>query len=144
VISLVTLPVFADYYYKIGAGHTYADLISVGVKHDAAFGMAENAGVTASALMIFGQHIPLSIFLFVAAGLISKTTSSGFKKKLRYLYLFTALIGILFLALGASYWGEAPQMPFALLPSSMMYFFVSLPIWILIGIGILIRRRLFR
>ena len=83
MISLVTLPVFADYYYKIGAGHTYADLISVGVKHDAAFGMAENDGVTASALMIFGQHIPLSIFLFVAAGLISKTTSSGFKKKIK-------------------------------------------------------------
>ena len=97
VISLVTLPVIADYYYKIGTGHTYADLRSVGVQHDAARGMAQNDGVTASALMIFGQHIPLSIFLFIAAGLISKTTPSGFKKKLRYLYLFTALIGILFL-----------------------------------------------
>lgn len=145
--SLVTLPGFFRHFRMAGTGHSYAELvmgyesvqnIPAGV-HEQARERAIQDGMKCAILMVVGQHLPITILVLIAVGLISRSTTAEFKRALRVLYIVVSLVGIFFLSLGTSYLGIGLPFPSSLGQSLVIYVGLSVILWIIIGIGVLIR-----
>lgn len=139
VLSMVFLPNIYNQYNLAATGHAYAELIGAGVSDSAAVARAKEAGSKSGTLMVLGQHLPFTLLLLIAIGLISKTTSADFKSKLKVSFFIVVLVGSVFLAIGSSYWGNAPEFSEAIGPAIGIYAMASAILWTIIGIGVAIR-----
>ncbi len=150
VLALVTVPGFFWYFYRAGTGHAFREIVqtqnlpwdSMTAAQRAPYlshGKAE--GFKCAMLMTFGQHIPGYLFVFIAIGLLTRSISHGFRVFLRFAFFAVWILGLLFLAFGTGYWGQALQFPESLGPALIIYLAVATFFGIVIGIGKLIQRR---
>jgi len=139
-ISLFTAPGVYNHYRIVTSGLTYDQLLRGGASIAQAKELALATGIRSALLMILGQHIPMTIFLLVAVGLVSKSTTAELRRKLRTLYIVVSVIGIPVFALGSSYWAQGNQQFIVqLLIAAAIYLAFSAIVWLLIGIGVAVR-----
>ncbi len=122
-------------------GYEYASLRKNGMPPEQAAVASVAEGERASMLMMFGNHIPLTLLLLIAIGLISKSTSIEFKKSLRLLYFFVCAGGIVSLGLASPLCGMVSGDEPAFVSAALVYAAFSGVLWIIIGIGVLLRGR---
>ncbi len=149
VLAVVTLPGFFRYFYRAGAGHAFLEIVqSQNLPWDSmtaaqrapyqAHGKAE--GFKCAMLMTFGQHIPGYLFGFITIGLLTRSISHGFRVFLRFAFFAVWILGMLFLAFGTGYWGQALQFPESLGPAFLIYLVAVIFFGLILGIGKLIQR----
>jgi len=138
LLSAISLPyIFSEYRYQ-AIGQAYMKLIKTGMGQETARQMALPEGPRVAAIMMLGQHIPITIFLITVIGLIAKSTSSDFKRRLRILYLVTFIFGVPILAYGFTFLQDNPY-PVTLISALIIYTIIAAVLWTIIGIGIAIR-----
>ncbi len=138
LLSLISLPGTFSHYRRAGTGYTYRDLRVRGLVHEQASEPAKQEGMKCAILMLLGQHIPISLLVLIAVGLLSKSTTLEFKRALRRLYIVTSGAAIFFFSLGVTYW-TANAFPSSLGPALIIYTAISCVLWSTIGIGVAIR-----
>jgi hypothetical protein len=150
VLAVITLPGFFRFFYYAGLGHAYLDIRKAenlpwdNMSEEERAPYKERvveAGLKCAFLMTFGQHIPGYLFVLVTIGLLTRTISHGFRVFLRFAFFGNWILGMLFLALGLRYYGQALQFPESLGPAFLLYSVVVTFFGIILGIGKLVQRR---
>lgn len=150
VLAVVTLPGFFWHCYLAGAGHAISEILqsqtlpwdSMTAAQRAPYqAHAKAEGFKCAVLMTFGQHIPGYLFVFITIGLLTRSISHGFRVFLRFAFFAVWILGMVFLAFGTGYCGQALQLPESLGPALIIYLAVATFFGIVIGIGKLIQRR---
>ena len=121
LLSFILLPRTFTYNYNVAVGHSYALSLDAGMGRQQARERAMQDGMKCAVLMVFGQHVPVTLLVLVTVGLVSKSTTSAFKRVLRVSYLAISLTGAFLLALGVSYWGVAVPFPYSIGPCLLIY-----------------------
>lgn len=138
LISAISLPYIFSEYRFWAIGEAYIKLIKTGIEQETARQMALQEGPRVGAIMILGQHIPITIFLITLIGLISRSTSADFRRSLRILYLVTFIVSVPILAYGLTFLQDNPY-PVTLISALIIYTLIAAVLWAIIGIGIAIR-----
>jgi len=148
VLAVITLPGFLRYFYHLGTGHAFSEIVqSENLQWDT-MSDAERApysarveaeGLKCAVLMTLGQYIPFYLFVIITIVLLTRSISHGFRVFLRFAFFAVWILGMLFLSLGIGYWGQAPQFPESLGPASVIYLAVLILFGIILGIGKLIQ-----
>ena len=142
-LSAVFFTGSANRYRQIGIGKLYSELATSGLSNEEASKIALQKEREITAYYAIGLHVPLTLLLLIAVGLISKSTTQEFKGRIRFIYLVIAAAGIYLYSKGLELWGhgEGSIFPNSLLPSFVIYFAISALIWAAIGIGLFVRRK---
>lgn len=149
VLVVITLPGFFKYFYRAGAGHAIGEILqSENLPWDS-MTQAEREpyklrsgteGIKCALLMTFGQYIPGYLFVLITIGILTRSISHGFRVFLRFAFFTVWILGMIFLALGTGYWGQALPFPASLGPAFIIYLVAAMFFGIVIGIGKLIQR----
>lgn len=149
VLAVITLPGFFRYFYRAGTGHAFRDIyMSENLPWDnmtdaqrAPYQARANAkGFKCAMLMTFGQHVPGYLFIFITIGLLTRSITGPFRVFLRFGFFAVWILGMIFLAMGSGYWGQALPLPDSLGPAFIIYLVAATFFGIVIGIGKLIQR----
>lgn len=149
VLAFITLPGFFRYFYRAGAGHAFREIFDSEQLPWDKMPDAERApyqarsraeGFKCAVFMTLGQHIPFYLFMLITIGLLTSSTSRGFRVFLRFAFFGVWIIGMLFLAIGTGYWGQALQLPESLGSAFLIYLAAVIFFGLILGIGKLIRR----
>lgn len=149
VLAFSTLPGFFRYFYRVGAGHAFLEIFDSEQLSWDKMPDAERApyqarsraeGFKCAVFMTLGQHIPFYLFMVITIGLLTSSTSQGFRVFLRFAFFGVWIIGMLFLAIGTGYWGQALQLPESLGSAFLIYLAAVIFFGLILGIGKLIRR----
>ncbi len=150
VLAVLTLPGFFRHWYDTGTGHALAKVVvsenvavdSIPAAQLTAYrSRAEDEGFKCAVYMVLGQHVPALLLILFTIGLLAPSVAHRFRVFLRFAFWTVWLLGMLFLSVGAGYWGSAPAFPASLGPAFVIYLHAALAFGIIIGIGKLIQRR---
>jgi len=114
LFSLFTIPNTFIFHYEQSAGHLYGQYRQAIGQSNSQLAISENSeyqirilakqeGFKSGIFLIFGEHLPFTVFALIAIGLISKTTTVLLKRKLVLLYVLVAALAIIFFAIGGIY-----------------------------------------
>ena len=151
-IFLQRITGFYKYFYKVGTGHAFLEIaISNNLSWDKMseserepyLSQAKSEGVKCAIFMIFGQFIPLCLFLVLTIMFFKRSITKKHRNTLFFSFVGEWIIGLLFLSIGSSYWGQAIPFPESLGPSLVLYLMGALFFTIIIGIIKLIQRLIF-
>lgn len=138
ILAVITLPGFFRYFYRAGEGHAFREIVqSENLPWDS---MTQAEGLKYALLMTFGQPIPNYLFVLITIGLLTRSIPHGFRVFLRSAFFGIWILGMIFLALGLGYWGQALPFPESLGPAFIIYLVEAMFFGIIIVIGKLIQR----
>ncbi|MCD4781297.1 MAG: hypothetical protein K8S27_12225 [Candidatus Omnitrophica bacterium] len=151
LFAALSLPGFFKYFYQQGAGHAFGEIMdsenppwnSMTKLERKPYQIRSFAkGRECALFMTLGQHIPMYLFILITVGLLNPFIKSRFRVFLRYSFWVVWILGIVFLAIGSGYWGQALQLPAALLPATMIYTIVAIVCGVVLGVGKFVQKNL--
>ncbi len=152
IVAIITVPGFYKYFYRAGTGHAFGKIaISNNLSWDKMseserapyLSQAKSEGVKCATFMILGQFIPLYLFLLLTIMLLKKSITKKYRTTIIFSFFVVWIIGLLFLSIGSSYWGQAIPFPESLGPSIVIYLVVALFFAVVIGVFKLIQRLIY-
>jgi len=148
LFAIISLPGFYRYFYQAGAGREYLEILSSNslswntmTESERApyLSRTESVGVKCAIFVILGSYIPLYLLLLITIGLLSKSVKYQHRIYLRFSFIGVWIIGLVFLAIGSGYYGQAIPFPESLGPTFIIYLAILIFFGIIIGIGKLVK-----
>lgn len=138
LVSLLAIPkTFSDNYGR-ASGHYYYELVQTEMPDGQARNLSHKFGLKSAIYLIFGEHLPFTIFALIAVGLFSKTVV--FKRKLIFLY-FLIVVAIIFFAIGGKYrMSNDSTFSSSFFSAMSVYVGFSIFFWLIVGSAIAIQR----
>lgn len=149
VLAFITLPGIFGYFCRAGAGHAFLEILEseqlpwdkmTDAERAPYLAQGKAEGFKCAVFMTLGQHVPFCLFMLITIGLLTSSISWGFRVFLRFAFFGVWVIGMLFLAIGMGYWGQALQLPESLGSAFLIYLAVVIFFGLILGIGKLIQR----
>ena len=149
VLAVVSLPGFANQFYRQGTGHEFGEItdsldLQLERMSESEFApylaRCKSAGARCAALMTAGLHIPLYFFVLISIGLLTRSVSRRLRVFLRFAFFGVWIFGMLLLAFGVGFWGQAPSFFDAIGPAFVIYLLIAGFFGLIIGIGKMIQR----
>ena len=149
LLAIITLPGFFNYFYRLGAGHAFIEMMDknkldwnslMQEERKPYQDYSDNQGFKCAVFMTIGQHVPMYLFIIITIGLLNRSITNRLRVFLRFAFWGVWLVGATFLAIGSGYWGQAIQFPKSVLPAVLIYLIVAIFCGIILGISKLIQK----
>lgn len=149
VLAIVTLPGFFNYFYQLGRGHAFREIVKTenllwdtmtATERAPYMARSETEGLKCALLMTLGQHVPIYLFVLIIIGLLIPSITRRFKIFLWFSVISVWILGMVCLSIGVGYYGQAHPFPESLGPALLIYFAAAICFGIVLGIGKLIQR----
>jgi len=148
--AIIRLPSYYRHFYQIGAGREYLEILSSNnlswdtmTESERApyLSLTESKGIKCALFVVLGSYIPLYLLLLITIGLLSKSINYRHRIYLRFSFIGVWIIGLVFLAIGSGYYGEAIPFPESLGPAFIIYLIGAMLFGVFIWIIKFIRQK---